>query len=53
MFSETFYADVKLEPGSGWPMPGNREDRNTNIVEASTRSAAKSTKPSADGLPPG
>ncbi|MFC4726212.1 pirin family protein [Glycocaulis abyssi] len=35
MFSETFYADVKLEPGSRLPMPDNHEDRGIYIVEGS------------------
>jgi redox-sensitive bicupin YhaK (pirin superfamily) len=35
MFSETFYADVKLEPGSRLPMPDDHEDRAIYIVEGS------------------
>lgn len=35
MFSETFYADVRLEPGSRLPMPDNHEDRGIYIVEGS------------------
>ncbi len=35
MFSETFYADVKLEAGSRLPMPGDHEDRGIYIVEGS------------------
>lgn len=35
MFSETFYADVKLETGARLPMPDNHEDRGIYIVEGS------------------
>ncbi|CAM3325892.1 pirin family protein [Paracoccus nototheniae] len=35
MLSETFYADVKLEPGSRLPMPDNHEDRGIYIVDGS------------------
>ncbi len=35
MLSETFYADVKLEPGSRLPLPDNHEDRGIYIVEGS------------------
>lgn len=35
MFSETFYADAKLEPGSRLPMPDDHEDRGIYIVEGS------------------
>src|SRR5690606_17588539 len=35
MLSETFYADVKLEPGSRLPMPDDHEDRAIYIVEGS------------------
>lgn len=35
MLSETFYADVKLEPGSRLPMPDDHEDRGIYIVEGS------------------
>ncbi|MGQ0566593.1 MAG: pirin family protein [Gemmobacter sp.] len=33
MLSETFYADVSLEPGARFPMPDNHEDRGIYIVE--------------------
>ena len=33
MLSETFYADVKLMPGSRLPMPDDHEDRGIYIVE--------------------
>ncbi len=33
MFSETFYADVTLEPGARLPMPDDHEDRGIYIVE--------------------
>ena len=42
MFSETFYADVKLEPGSRLPMPGDHEDRGIYIVEGSVSVAGQS-----------
>ena len=42
MFSETFYADVKLEPGSRLPMPGEHEDRGIYIVEGSVSVAGQS-----------
>ena len=35
MLSETFYADVKLDPGSRLPMPDDHEDRGIYIVEGS------------------
>ena len=35
MLSDTFYADVKLEPGSRLPLPDNHEDRGIYIVEGS------------------
>ncbi len=35
MYSETFYADVTLEPGSRLPMPQDHEDRGIYIVEGS------------------
>jgi redox-sensitive bicupin YhaK (pirin superfamily) len=35
MFSETFYADVKLEAGARLPMPDSHKDRGIYIVEGS------------------
>ncbi len=35
MYSETFYADVKLDAGSRLPMPHDHEDRGIYIVEGS------------------
>jgi redox-sensitive bicupin YhaK (pirin superfamily) len=35
MFSETFYADVKLDPGSRLPLPNEHEDRGIYIVQGS------------------
>ncbi|TCM69302.1 pirin family protein [Rhizobium sp. BK068] len=35
MFSETFYADVRLEAGARLPMPDDHEDRGIYIVEGS------------------
>lgn len=42
MFSETFYADVKLEAGARLPMPDNHEDRGIYIVEGSISIAGQS-----------
>ncbi|MBX3540046.1 MAG: pirin family protein [Chelatococcus sp.] len=33
LFSETFYADVALEPGARFPMPDEHEDRGIYIVQ--------------------
>ncbi|NNH32159.1 pirin family protein, partial [Rhizobium sp. SEMIA 4085] len=41
MFSETFYADVKLEAGARLPMPDNHEDRGIYIVEGSISIAGR------------
>ncbi len=41
MFSETFYADVTLEPGSRLPMPDDHEDRGIYIVEGSISVAGR------------
>jgi redox-sensitive bicupin YhaK (pirin superfamily) len=41
MFSETFYADVKLDAGARLPMPDNHEDRGIYIVEGSISIAGK------------
>jgi len=35
MYSDTFYADVALEPGSRLPMPHDHEDRGIYILEGS------------------
>jgi redox-sensitive bicupin YhaK (pirin superfamily) len=35
MLSETFYGDVRLQPGSRLPMPDDHEDRGIYIVEGS------------------
>lgn len=35
IFSETFYADVQLEPDSRLPMPDDHEDRGIYVVEGS------------------
>lgn len=35
MFSETFYADVKLDPLARLPMPDKHEDRAIYVVEGS------------------
>lgn len=41
MFSETFYADVKLEAGRRLPMPDAHEDRGIYIVEGSISVAGR------------
>ena len=41
MFSETFYADAKLDPGRRLPMPDDHEDRGIYIVEGSIRVAGQ------------
>ncbi|MGA0594032.1 pirin family protein [Enterovirga sp. CN4-39] len=41
MFSDTFYADVTLEPGSRLPMPDDHEDRGIYIVEGSISVAGR------------
>jgi redox-sensitive bicupin YhaK (pirin superfamily) len=46
MFSEAFYADVKLEAGSRLPMPDDHEDRGIYIVEGSISIAGQEFKAS-------
>ena len=41
MFSETFYADAKLDPGRRLPLPDDHEDRGIYIVEGSIRVAGQ------------
>ena len=41
MLSETFYADVKLEPGTRLPMPDEHEDRGIYILEGSISVAGR------------
>lgn len=41
MFSETFYADVRLEAGARLPMPDDHEDRGIYIVEGSISIAGR------------
>ena len=41
MFSETFYADAKRDPGRRLPMPDDHEDRGIYIVEGSIRVAGQ------------
>ncbi|MFY9294824.1 MAG: pirin family protein [Methylorubrum rhodinum] len=41
MFSETFYADVRLEPGSRLPLPDDHEDRGIYVVEGSISVAGR------------
>lgn len=42
MFSESFYADVRLDAGARLPMPDNHEDRGIYIVEGSISVAGNS-----------
>jgi redox-sensitive bicupin YhaK (pirin superfamily) len=44
MFSEAFYADVRLEPGSRLPMPDNHEDRGLYILEGALSIAGQEFK---------
>jgi redox-sensitive bicupin YhaK (pirin superfamily) len=46
MFSETFYADVKLGPGGRLPMPDDHEDRGVYIVQGSISVAGQEFKAS-------
>ena len=41
MFSETFYADAKLDPGRRLPLPDDHEGRGIYIVEGSIRVAGQ------------
>ncbi len=41
MFSETFYADVTMQPGTRLPMPDDHEDRGLYIVEGSVSIAGQ------------
>jgi len=41
MFSETFYADVALEPGARFPLPDDHEDRGLYVVEGSVSIAGQ------------
>lgn len=41
LFSETFYADVRLEPGRRFPMPDEHEDRGLYIVDGSVSIAGQ------------
>ncbi|HVI29438.1 pirin family protein [Hansschlegelia sp.] len=41
MFSETFYADVGLEPGARFPLPDDHEDRGLYVVEGSVSIAGQ------------
>ncbi|HEV7456434.1 MAG TPA: pirin family protein [Roseococcus sp.] len=45
MLSETFYADVKLEPGARLPLPDNHEDRGLYIVDGSISVAGQEFEP--------
>ncbi|MGX1309581.1 redox-sensitive bicupin YhaK (pirin superfamily) [Amorphus suaedae] len=42
MHSETFYADVKLDPGRRLPMPDDHEDRGIYVVDGSISIAGQS-----------
>ncbi|CAH1657440.1 Pirin-like protein CC_3178 [Hyphomicrobiales bacterium] len=41
LFSETFYADVALEPGARFPMPEEHEDRGIYIVQGAVSIAGQ------------
>jgi redox-sensitive bicupin YhaK (pirin superfamily) len=43
MFSETFYADVTLEPGRWLPLPDDHEDRASTSSKAPSRSPARNS----------
>ena len=45
MLSESFYADVKLEPGCRLPMPDNHEDRGIYILDGSISVAGREYEP--------
>ena len=45
VFSETFYADADLKPGSLLPLPDDHEDRGLYVVEARSRSRARRSSP--------
>ena len=45
MLSESFYADVKLEPGCRLPMPDNHEDRGIYILDGSILVAGREYEP--------
>lgn len=45
MMSETFYADIVLQPGAKLPMPDNHEDRGLYVVEGSVEIAGDTFEP--------
>ena len=45
VFSETFYADADLNPGSLLPLPDDHEDRGVYLVEGSISVAGQSFEP--------
>jgi uncharacterized protein YbjT (DUF2867 family) len=45
VFSETFYADADLKPGSLLPLPDDHEDRGVYLVEGSISVAGQSFEP--------
>ncbi|MDA5555176.1 pirin family protein [Shimia sp. MMG029] len=45
MLSETFYADVVLQPGAKLPMPDNHEDRGLYVVEGAVEIAGDVFEP--------
>lgn len=46
LFSEAFYADVCLDPGSIFPLPDNHEDRGVYVVEGAISVAGQEFKAS-------
>ena len=50
LFSETFYADAELKPGSLLPLPDDHEDRALYVVEGSISAAARRSVRRDDGV---
>ncbi|MFJ5487273.1 pirin family protein [Hansschlegelia beijingensis] len=45
VFSETFYADVALQPGARFPLPDDHEDRGLYVLEGSISIAGRTFEP--------
>ena len=45
VFSETFYADVALQPGARFPLPDDHEDRGLYVLEGSISIAGQTFEP--------
>lgn len=41
LFSDTFYADVRLDPGAAFPMPDDHEDRGLYVLEGAVEIAGQ------------